>query len=673
MMLILKGENEVYGVAYDTTSTSSDSNAYGIVCANLLITGEGTLKVDTADVDGNTYGIKSSSGVTIESGTIQITAGDSINISRGWTQVSYGIYADTAVALGGSSSSPVVRVTAGDSYGESCAIYGDAGISIRSGDVTASAGYANRGYADGLLSDRSTIYIEGGKVTASSEGSYGGMSTGICANVLEITGGEVRATGGLPKQGNEQSAGIYVNYDINISGGTVYGTGLKNMGDVCFGINSWRGDITIGGNAVVYAVGGPASYSVGLSAERRYNGSTYAGGDIIIRDNAKVYASISDDGPARVYSYGMFVGGNLLIEGSPYVEAVGGKVSEDWITGLIFNPPREKRSFGIYLADAIYDGTNTNYVEGGHKDTTERHTFHITGGTVIAKTVETKNGTIKYADEDRGEFEVFHRSYAVVLYDADKIAFANTTQPNETWYQWKIEAADAFTRSTNTAYPDADKWQSATQYFHVEPIEEPQYKPVTFKVINGTWVDSSAEDITVQVELVEGSGNLTAYIPAGMQPNSGYQGGAWDLIPPSVVTGTEAVTYTYTFTAIPPVYKQVTFKVVNGVWSDGTTKDKVVMIELPSPDGTAALNVPAGMQPNSGYQGGAWDITPPSSVSGTEAVVYTFAFEPVLFPFDPEIDFPETGDGSTLGLWGMMLLGSGWGIARVTVGQRKKK
>lgn len=471
MMLILKGENNIYGVKYDATKAASDSQAYGIYCSNLLITGDGTLNVKTADVDGSTYGIRSTSGVTIGSGTVRMSAGDSVNISRLWNQQSYGIYAYT-VAIGGTNTSPLVEATAGESQGESCAIFGYAGISIRSGDVTAKAGYANRGYADGLLSNRSTIYIVGGKVTASSEGAYDGMSTGICANELEITGGEVRATGGLPRQGEQQSAGIYVNYDIDISGGTVYGTGLRDMGDVSFGINSWRGDITISGNAVVHAVGGPASYSVGLSAERGYYDDTYAGGDITIRDNAKVYASVSDDEAARVYSYGMFVGGNLLIEGNPYVEAVGGRVSEDWISGLVLKPPREKRSFGIYLADAIYDGTDTNYVEGGHKNTIERHTFHITGGTVIARTVETKNGTIEYSNQSHGDFKVFHRSYAVVLYDADRIAFADAKQTNEKWYQWKIGAGDSFIRSTDTVYPDADKWQSATQYFHVEPISQ---------------------------------------------------------------------------------------------------------------------------------------------------------------------------------------------------------
>ena len=85
-------------------------------------------------------------------------------------------------------------------------------------------------------------------------------------------------------------------------------------------------------------------------------------------------------------------------------------------------------------------------------------------------------------------------------------------------------------------------------------IPDKYQKKVTFKVVNGTWEDKSANDISYYVTLLDKEGkwnvNGTARIniPTGMTANYGYENGKWDIEPKLSVKGTNAETYTYTFT-----------------------------------------------------------------------------------------------------------------------------
>lgn len=567
--LILKGENAVAGVGL---ANGSYTDVHGMYVNDIIFSEEssGSLTITTGDTHGSCHGLYSTGNITILGGTLNVETGNSIGELRGSRKESYGIYSTGSILIGGKELSPSVSSTAGDSYKESCGIYGNNGITINGGDIRAVTGSSEAGYADAMLSNGGTITITGGTVVATSENAEasGGMVTGIMANNLVISGGVVNAKGGKSPYGRQQSAGIYVNYDIDISGGEVHGTGGEVVADVSFGINSWRGNITLSGNSVTYAHAGPASYCVGLSTERRNK----IGGDLTIKDNAKVYASTDDTNVQRLYSYGTFVGGNLLIQDNPYFESVAGRVSNKDIpdgaestTAII---PREKRSFGIYLGNDIYDRqSETNYVEGGHKNTAETHTVCMTGGTTIAKTMDTDNGTFMTDGDltdsagNTGIFKMnrFNRSYAIVLYDAKQIDFANDAQPDNQWYKWKIQETDEFTISPDEDYPNATDWQSPTQYFHIEPFEktkDPIYKKVIFKVVNGTWSDGSTEDIVLTLELKDNKGNpnkngfasLVGNIPTGMLPLKGYESGNWDILPPDIVNGTADEIYTYIFT-----------------------------------------------------------------------------------------------------------------------------
>ena len=137
---------------------------------------------------------------------------------------------------------------------------------------------------------------------------------------------------------------------------------------------------------------------------------------------------------------------------------------------------------------------------------------------------------------------------------------------------------------------------------------------VTYRVVNGTWSDGTTADKTETVQ----SGAKPANVPTGMIASAGYTGGAWDKNPADA-TITEATTFTYTFGAIPTY--TVTYRVVNGTWSDGSTADKTETVQ----SGAKPANVPTGMIPSAGYTGGAWS-TNPADATITEATIFTYIF-----------------------------------------------
>ena len=155
---------------------------------------------------------------------------------------------------------------------------------------------------------------------------------------------------------------------------------------------------------------------------------------------------------------------------------------------------------------------------------------------------------------------------------------------------------------------------------------------VTYKVVNGTWSDDNTEDKTEPVQ----SGAKPASVPTGMKAASGYTGGAWDT-DPADATITGATTFTYTFTALPTY--TVTYKVVNGTWSDGSTTDKTETVQ----SGSKPASVPTGMKASEGFTGGAWD-TNPAEATITEAATFTYTFTAI-----PIYTVTVTNDGHGTG------------------------
>ncbi len=65
----------------------------------------------------------------------------------------------------------------------------------------------------------------------------------------------------------------------------------------------------------------------------------------------------------------------------------------------------------------------------------------------------------------------------------------------------------------------------------------------------------------------------------------------------------------------------VTYKVVNGTWSDGTTADKTESVV----SGSHPVNIPTGMIASEGCTGGAWN-TDPANATITAATTFTYTF-----------------------------------------------
>ncbi|MBQ3287411.1 MAG: S-layer homology domain-containing protein [Firmicutes bacterium] len=75
------------------------------------------------------------------------------------------------------------------------------------------------------------------------------------------------------------------------------------------------------------------------------------------------------------------------------------------------------------------------------------------------------------------------------------------------------------------------------------------------------------------------------------------------------------------YTAAAPATYTVTYKVVNGTWSDGT-KDEITETVA---EGEKPANVPTGMKAASGYSDGKWD-TDPDSAAISEDTTFTYTF-----------------------------------------------
>lgn len=569
LYLIVKGENHVHGVEYDQTynwndetgntvsKNLNDSYAYGIYLENGMTMGaesSGKLTVSIADANGACFGIFSKGVFSLIGGELEVIGGTPSGITDrkqydfSTSKVyapSYGIYS-YETHIGTQAQKPKLVVSSGQAMGDTCAIYGQNGITITNGVVKATANPSKRTdyFADALKSNEAVITILDGEVEAIAPGGEGsGYNTGITANELIISGGTVKAVGG--DSSGKESIGIYANYDVTITGGTVEASGgdfvaSAGTGPMSYGICSYQGSVLISGkNTNVTATsGGGGTYSMGIACNR-YGTNESDKGDLTIKDGAKVYASSKDDNTIRIYSYGIFVNGDFLIEGqNTYVEAVAGRVGDSNVTNW-----HVKKSYGVYLGYwGIYGGADENYEPDVVKE------FTMTGGTLVAKSMDSDNGEIN---------GLMNHSCALAFGQLKELAFSDSSQSDDQWYKWKKGEDTEFINSTETKYSYTGENDYDTQYLRIEPITseelEPVYKKITFKVVNGTWADGTTADIVENVALVDennqpdinGTGTVT--IPSGMLANEGFTGGSWDKEPSAMVSGTEEEIYTYTF------------------------------------------------------------------------------------------------------------------------------
>ena len=307
-----RGAVTIEGGTVNATSGEAGGNSVGIHITNSITINGGDVTATAGDAGGNSYGIHtaaSSTDITVNGGSVTATSGEAKGDSCGIFVESKelaSIY--SSIAINGGS----VTAKGGDAVGTgwySCGIKVDGNFTISGGTITAKGGDARgadtRNYSIGLFA-HTDLTIKGGTVIATGVGAIGtttdlqlsfgifslgnvnisgGDVTGIggtgemswgiaCNDILTITGSTVVGEGG-PLAGTNilYSAGINGMGKVEISGGTVTGTGGDTeAGDsfgICTGDTTSYNVVTVSiKDATVTATGGTATNgkSSGISA-----------------------------------------------------------------------------------------------------------------------------------------------------------------------------------------------------------------------------------------------------------------------------------------------------------------------------------------------------------------------------------------------------------------------
>lgn len=203
----------------------------------LTITGSGDLKAtggsSSAGIGGG-YGASSGNIIFQGSGTIE--AAGSSGIGSGCAPYSYPDGHDISIISG--TIKAITTNTSGAAIGGGGYTCSGNNIYISGGNVTASGGYTGigGGYGSG------NIYISGSDTIVNATGNTAGIG-GQYSNTIDITGGDVTATGRDVGIGAYQNAG-----SITISGGSVKATGTQYVG--IGAAQGYARDITVSGGSV---------------------------------------------------------------------------------------------------------------------------------------------------------------------------------------------------------------------------------------------------------------------------------------------------------------------------------------------------------------------------------------------------------------------------------------
>ena len=225
----------------------------------------------------------------------------------------------------------------------------------KNGSLEAVGGFKGAGIGSAGSND-AQVKITGGNITATCDDDWGaGIGSGSDGNgtdgtaYVEITGGEINATGGYLGAGI--GGGCNGSGNVTISGGTITAAGgdgaagigggyyngatvtitgdavIKNASSTKYGAGiggglGHDGDVTISGNAKIEnATGGYGAAGIGGGAFS--SPDKIGNGNVVIKDNAEI-----DNVQGGAYGAGIGGGvyglGNVTIEGNTKVNAAGG-------------------------------------------------------------------------------------------------------------------------------------------------------------------------------------------------------------------------------------------------------------------------------------------------------------------------------------------------------------
>ena len=204
-----------------------------------------------------------------------------------------------------------------------------------------------------------------------------------------------------------------------------------------------------------------------------------------------------------------------------------------------------------------------------------------------------------------------------------------------------INAVDltGFTAPVYGANPDFEMSVPEGAHYHFASTQELMDEEYEYDgIINGIWWNDS-NGIMTEDDVFTNTSADNYSMRIVLIPDEGYEF-AEDV---NVTINGDSSTFDYSnssrtnlyietkdFTVTKPTESKasVTFKVVNGTWDGTDTADKSAEVSLTNGKGTLQESqIPVGMKPAKGYEGGAWDVEPNTSKDGiTEDVTYTYSF-----------------------------------------------